>query len=202
MVGIKHSPQQLSNSATMAAVPVAWSVISFENNYNAAKYATDKQNIATALTRVSTFDVPATVAEDNAINGQIPLPHTPDNLAQSVEARAHALCNAGTDAPIKFRAIFKNRNPSPSEGLTDLFIRTPPYGGLAGEYPDWTSVGIFWPSRIDTLNRLPLANRAAAQFRFEVVFGNSLQVLNWPVENWMETIIHEIGIRTCSPTLI
>lgn len=184
-----------SDSTSMAAVPVVWSVAAFEGNYSSVKYAIDKQNIVTALARVGGFDIPATLAEENTINGQIPLPHTPDNLAQSAEARAHALCNAGTEAPLKFRAIFKFRDPSPSEGYTDLFIRTPPYGGNQAEYPEWTSVGIGWPSRIHALNRLPLANRVAAQFRFEVVFGNSLQVLNWPVENWMETIIHEVGIH-------
>lgn len=184
----------------MAAVPITWSVAAFENNYNNPKYATDRQNIINALMCVGGFDVPATPAEEITINGQIPLPHTPDNLAQTFEARAHAFCNAGTEAPLKFRAIFKFRDPSPSEGVTDLYIRTPSHDGNRAEYPEWTSVGIDWPSRIDALNRLLLADRGAAQFRFEVVLGNCLQVLNWPVENWMETIIHEVGIRRCSLT--
>jgi hypothetical protein len=182
----------------MALPQIVWRVPAFEGNYGNAKYAADRQNINLALGRVGAFDVPATLAEENTINGQIPLPHTPDNLALSLATRAQALCNAGNDSPLQFRAIFKFRDPSPNEGYTDLFIRTPPYGANQAEYPDWTSVGIGWPSRIQALNRVPLANRPEAAFRFEVVFGNSLQGLNWSVEQWMETLIHEIGIRKLS----
>ncbi|KAI8633287.1 hypothetical protein F5Y19DRAFT_462355 [Xylariaceae sp. FL1651] len=142
-------------------IPINWKVKEFENDYSRAKFNID-----------NAFDVPATQAEENAINDQIPLPHTPDNIRQAVATRAQALCNASNDAPLKFRAVFK-----------------------IPEYPEWTSVAISWPSRIQALNRIPLANRAAAQFCFEVVFGNTSQVLNWSVENWIETVIHEVGIH-------
>lgn len=169
---------------------IKWVVPAFEGNFTNPKFATDRANILSALGRVQAFDAALSTPDERAtVTRQLPQPQTPDDLTESMETRAQAICNAG-QAPISFRGIYRYRDPSPSEGSTELFIQTP-----GGEYPFYSSVGIFWPSRIDALNRVAPPNRAAVKFRFEVVFGNQNQGLNWTEAQWMETILHEIGIR-------
>lgn len=182
----------------MAANGIIWTISEWNNMWKHEKYTTDRDNIVAALTSIEAFDgQAASPAEVNAINLQLTLPQTPDILTVSLTQRLTALCNAGNDPPLRFRAEMSLRNDNPNEGEAALFLRANTLDGYK-DYKQrlWIPFSENGKEIIRRLNALPLANRAAPQFSFRMIFGNNFEGLRWDVAQWMECIIHELGIRT------
>lgn len=175
---------------------IAWRVAEFEGNYSNLRYAKDRMNINEALAAVHRLDVAASADEERNINQHLTQPVTPDSLDITIEERARLLCKSGTtSAPIIFHGCYRYGDMNPSEGATSMYIKMPTGLDPSGDLTCWSGVGYDWKARIGTLNKVPSIDRGRVQFRFQVTFGNQGPGLNWSVEQWMETIIHEIGIR-------
>jgi hypothetical protein len=176
---------------------ITWKISRWDNIWSKDQYGTDKVNLQSALTRIRTMDEQAASEEEiQTVNRQLALPQTPDDLSQSISQRAKALCNAGDERPIKFLGQIPIRNESPDEGATTLFLRSSTLPGYEDyRKREWSPFSENGKDIIRQLNGLALDKRAAVQLRFEVTFGNNKPPFNWSVALWMETIIHEVGIR-------
>ena len=172
--------------------PIKWILSSIDGDYIRDTFAIDRAHIATALSRIGAFDIPAAPAEVTAVDKQLALPVSPDDLSQRVVDRAQSLCNAGAKyPPVFFRAEW-SRGAAPSEGATRTFYKLPGEADAA----QWNVLGgSDYEETVQKFDKVAQDRRRDVRFRFEVVFGNAYGGLKWSVARWMEVIIHEIGIR-------
>jgi hypothetical protein len=179
---------------------VTWKVPGWRGQWQYDRFDIDKKNIDLALAQMKVLDekLPEKY-EIEKVNEQLDLPQTPDDLSKSITQRATVLCNAIDFAPIEFRAKMSYRNDDATEGATSLFLLK---NSLVG-YEDrstkaWASFSTNGVEIIRQLNALPKEKRQDVKLKFRVEFGNSSEGLGWSEACWMETIMHEIGIREYS----
>ena len=173
---------------------IEWRLTTADKSYN--PFEVDKTNINTALGRLGGYDILAKQEELDAVNHDLTLPVTPDDITQPIASRLHGLCNSADKKPLMFKAEYNAR--SPDEGLTSMYIQIPVYDGQPAEdakYKAWMRTDLNWFDCIRALNKVPYASRGEVRFLFMVTFGNAPGGLKWSVGRWMEVGMHEIGVR-------
>lgn len=183
------------------ALPIIWNISRFEGDYEEyhEEFKTDRENINVALAQVQSLDTPASPAEIETLASQVPQVECQDDLSQSLEARAIALCKCRPGvAPIRFRA--HDTWPGPAfQNVTRMFVDMP--NGLLKHDSSTQTDNQGWPKILD---KVAPAERYLVGFIFEITLGNERYARNWSVRRWVEEIIRDLAIGMsrhsfCSP---
>lgn len=129
-----------------------------------------------------------------ALNWLKDIEATAENLGQrSLQAMFNDFYNSGAKGgALQFRG-FSIDVRKPTDAFTKLYVD---FG--EGGFTDVGEDAEAWLVNARKLSKMPAEKRSAVRFVSVVTLGNTVYSLasrGWTVETWMETIIHEVGIR-------